>query len=99
MIWLSKFLDSFRSEAAPNALSLQEYLAVIRGLPLPTSEQRRQFVDYVTGAHSWYKHLPRHLPGQPFYFFIDRYAGCDLIVRKDGSRAMAEREKHGFHYS
>jgi hypothetical protein len=99
MIWLTKFLDSFRSEAAPNALSLQEYLAVIRGLPLPTSEQRRQFVDYVTGAHSWYKHLPRYLPGQPFYFFMDRHAGCDCVVRKDGSRAMVEREKQGFHYS
>jgi hypothetical protein len=99
MIWLSKFLDSFRSEATPNALSLQEYLAVIRGLPLPTSAQRREFVEYVSGAHSWYKHLPRHLPGEPFYFFMDRYAGCDCVVRKDGSRAMVEREKQGFHYS
>jgi len=100
MIWLTQFLDSFRKEQAfigPTTVpSLQQYLALIRGLPLPTSEQRRDFVGYVTSAHSWYKHLPRYLPGTPFYFFIDRYAGYDRIALQDGSHAMAERENKGF---
>jgi hypothetical protein len=80
-------------------LSLKRYLALVRGLPLPSIKQRREFVDYVTDAHSWYKHLPRFLPGAPFYFFIDRYAGCDCIRRRDGSCFMAERKEQGFHYS
>lgn len=80
-------------------LSLQEYLALLRDPSLPTIEQRRDFVDYVTSAHSWYKHLPMYLPGAPFYFFIDRFAGCDVIALRDGSYAIAEREEQGFHYS
>ena len=66
---------------------------------MPTSEQRRNFVDYVASAHSWYKHLPRFLPGAPFYFYIDKFAGCDCVSLEDGSFAIAERETQGFHYS
>jgi hypothetical protein len=81
------------------ALSVEGYLALVQNLPLPSVEQRRAFIDYVATAHSWYKHLPGFLPGKPFYFFIDRSAGCDWLCRQDGSRAIAEREKEGFHYS
>ena len=80
-------------------LALREYLVLIRDLPLPTAEQRRNFVDYVATAHSWYKHLPTFFPGAPFYFFVDRAAGCDWLALRDGSRAMAERKAQGFHYS
>jgi hypothetical protein len=80
-------------------LSLQEYLALMRDLPLPTSEQRRNFVEYVSSAHSWYKHLPRFLPGAPFYFYMDKFAGCECVSLEDGSFAIAERETQGFHYS
>ncbi len=80
-------------------LSMDEYLALVRGLPLPTAEQRREFVEYVTSAHSWYKHLPTFLPGAPFNFFIDGAAGCDWVALRDGSYAIAEREEPGFHYS
>ena len=80
-------------------LSLEEYLALGRDLPLPTSEQRRNFVEYVSSAHSWYKHLTRFLPGAPFYFYMDKFAGCDCVSLEDGSFAIAERETQGFHYS
>ena len=80
-------------------LSLQEYLALIRDLPLPTSEQRRNFVEYVSTAHSWYKHLPPFLPGEPFYFFLDKFSAWDLVALEDGAYAIAEREQPGFHYS
>jgi hypothetical protein len=80
-------------------LSMQEYLALVQDLPLPAAEQRGRFVDYVTSAHSWYKHLPRYLPGAPFYFFIDRFAGCDWVALRDGSYGIAEREEEGLHYS
>src|SRR6266404_7771274 len=69
-------------------LALQQYFALIRGVPLPSSAQRRNFVDYVTSAHSWYKHLPKYLPGAPFYFFIDKFAGCDCVTLQDGSYAI-----------
>jgi len=80
-------------------LSLEGYLSLVRGLPLPSAEQRRNFVDFVSTAHSWYKHLTVFFPGALFYFFIDRAAGCDWLVFRDGSHAIAERKKQGFHYS
>jgi len=81
------------------ALSVEAYLAVVQNLRLPSDQQRRAFIDYVATAHSWYKHLPGFLPGKTFCFFIDRSAGCDWLCRQDGSRAIVEREKQGFHYS
>ena len=83
----------------PVTLSIQQYLALLEGLPFPDTEQRRNFVDYVTSAHSWYKHLPRYLPGAPFFFFIDRFAGCDWVALRDGSYGITERQEAGFHYS
>lgn len=80
-------------------LSLDDYLALVRRVPLPSAEQRRNFVAYVATAHSWYKHLPAYLPGAPFYFYVDKSAGCDWVPLRDGSYMIAEREKHGFHYS
>lgn len=32
-------------------------------------------------------------------FFIDKYAGCDRLLRKDGTAVLAERTERGFHYS
>ncbi len=80
-------------------LSVDRYLALLRGLPLPTPEQRQNFVAYVTCAHSWYKHLPAFLPGAPFYFYLDRSAGCNWVPLPDGSYVITERKKQGFHYS
>src|SRR5918995_5505055 len=66
-------------------LTLPEYLSLISDIPLPTQQQKENFVEYVSHAHSWYKHLPLYPPGAPFYFFIDKYAGCDRLVSEDGT--------------
>ncbi len=83
----------------PTELSLEQYRALVRDLPRPTSEQRQNFIEYVCTAHSWYKHLPHFLPGAPFYFFLDKFSAWDLVALEDGSYVIAEREKPGFHYS
>ena len=38
-------------------------------------------------------------PGAPFYFFIDKYAGYDRLVQKDGTAFLQARVTKGFHYS
>ena len=74
------------------------YWQEVQRLPPPSDTQISKFVDYVAGAHSWYKHLPLTPPGIPFHFFLDPYVGCDLAVQ--GARTLyRERTEPGFHYS
>jgi hypothetical protein len=80
-------------------LTLRQYLDLISDIPLPTQQQKENFVEYVSHAHSWYKHLPLYQPGAPFYFFIDKYAGYDRFVQKDGTAFLEARVTKGFHYS
>jgi hypothetical protein len=80
-------------------LTLREYLSLISDIPLPTQQQKENFVEYVSHAHSWYKHLPMDQPGAPFYFFIDKYAGYDRFLQKDGTAFLEARVNEGFHYS
>jgi len=80
-------------------LTLRKYLSLISDIPLPTQQQKENFVEYVSHAHSWYKHLPMYQPGAPFYFFIDKYAGYDRFVQKDGTAFLEARVTKGFHYS
>jgi hypothetical protein len=80
-------------------LTLNQYVDLLARVPLPTQAQKENFVQYVSHAHSWYKHLPLYLPGAPFYFFIDKYAGCDRLVSGDGKGVLRERTEQGFHYS
>jgi hypothetical protein len=80
-------------------LTLREYLSLISDIPLPTQQQKENFVEYVSHAHSWYKHLPMYQPGAPFYFFIDKYAGYDRFLQKDGTAFLEARVTKGFHYS
>jgi hypothetical protein len=80
-------------------LTLHQYVNLLSDVPLPTQQQKQNFVEYVSHAHSWYKHLPLYPPGASFYFFVDKYAGCDRLVSKDGTAMLKERAKHGFHYS
>ena len=79
-------------------LSSAEYLELVNELPLPTDEQIARFVDYVSHAHSWYKGRidPR---GGRFYFYLDKYAGCDTIRDDRGLTLPQSRRKTGFHYS
>jgi hypothetical protein len=80
-------------------LTLYQYVNLLERVPLPTQQQKENFVEYVSHAHSWYKHLPLYPPGAPFYFFIDKYAGCDRLISRDGTAVLKERAEHGFHYS
>ena len=81
------------------ALTFAEYRNLLSAVPLPTAQQTSAFAEFVSTAHSWYKHLPPNLPGRPFYFFLDRYAGCDRLLQQDGTAIVVERKEHGFHYS
>jgi hypothetical protein len=93
------FVESQGNANQTEPLTLSQYAEFIRNIPLPTDQQRENFAGFVASAHSWYKHLPLSLPGVPFYFFIDKHAGCDCVLREDGKIATAKREKCGFHYS
>jgi hypothetical protein len=78
---------------------LAQYVDLIAEVPLPTKRQKENFVAYLSHAHSWYKKLPPCPPGTPFYFFIDKYAGCDLAPREDGRVVLVERTEQGHHYA
>lgn len=78
---------------------LDAYRSVVAGLPRPTREQMEDFAVFVSGAHSWYKHLPLWLPGEPFQFFLDPCAGLQVVCHGPGEFELVVREKRGFHYS
>lgn len=80
-------------------LTLDQYCDLVADIPLPTEQQKENFVDYVSHAHSWYKHLSRYQPGVPFHFFIHRNAGCDCVCHEDGTVTFVERSEEGLHYS
>jgi hypothetical protein len=80
-------------------LSLDQYRRLCRHLPLPTSEQMEAFAEFVSEAHSWYKHLPAHPPGVAVRFFLDPSAGMQRTMDEDGRIGVEERTETGFHYS
>ena len=79
------------------------YLAEVRQLPRPTAEQIDRFVEYVSAAHSWYKHLPLVPPGVPFFFFLDPNAGRDWVLTDTGGafrdRTSDTPPHERFHYT
>jgi hypothetical protein len=83
------------------ACSLSDYRRHVRGLPRPSAEQVENFVQFVSGAHSWYKHLPLFPPGVPFHFFLDPFSGYDHVVLPDGRLTPQERTETSsrFHYT
>ena len=80
-------------------LTLPQYRVLVRSLPRPTLVQMQQFAQFVSTAHSWYKHLPYLSPGEPFQFFLDPGAGMQLAVTPQGSVDARFRAEYGFHYS
>jgi len=90
-VHVGKIVDTETHRRLPS-LTLAQYMDAIAEVPLPTAQQREDFVEYVSHAHSWYKHLGYNLPGVPFYFFVDKYAGWDRV-------AFRERTEQGPHYS
>ena len=80
-------------------LRLEEYRKIVGALPAPSRQQMEEFAAFVSGAHSWYKHLPLLPPGLPMQFFLDPGAGMQISVLQDGRTVVAERQGTGFHYS
>jgi hypothetical protein len=83
----------------PRRLSLAKYRNLVGGLDRPSDVQCEAFTRYVSSAHSWYKHLPLVPPGARFTFFLDLFAGCDVMETKDSRTLLVPRESQGFHYS
>ncbi len=84
------------------ACDLPHYRKIVGTLPRPSGAQIDNFVEFVCGAHSWYKHLPLLPPGVPFRFFIDPYSGYDrLVVGPDRCIQLRERTENTlrFHYT
>lgn len=53
-----------RDRQRVETLTLTEYVDFLSDVPLPSAQQRNEFAEFVSTAHSWYKHLPTNLPGQ-----------------------------------
>ena len=97
---MERILQAVREDqqrVAPQTLA--NYLILLSGIPLPSAQQKNDFAQFLSTAHSWYKHLPPNLPGEAFYLYLDRYAGCDRLLQPDGTAVLVERKERGFHYS
>jgi hypothetical protein len=77
-----------------------DYVRVIRQMPRPTLAQSERFARYVSGAHSWYKHLPLS-PKVPFIFYLDPGAGMNVVCTGTGETALVPitDESTRFHYT
>jgi hypothetical protein len=88
-------------EPLPAFAEEQGYLTSVAQLPTPTREQTTDFVQYVAGAKSWYKHIPARPPGTPMFFYLDPNAGRDRLRRWGHEVIYRDRTEHTeqFHYS
>ena len=79
---------------------MSRYAEFARRLPVPSTAQTREFAEYVSGAHSWYKHLRVH-PPQPFVFFLDPNSGRSMVRVSDDEVEFVDNvdEKEAFHYT
>lgn len=66
-----------------------EYHDIVRALPRPGWLDCLRFVWHVSGAHSWYKHLPCEST-VPFAFYLDPHAGMRLVITDTGERAFVQ---------
>jgi len=94
-------LESRQEVSALPILSLREYRRVVEAIPPPTIQQIEDFASFVSEAKSWYKHVPLLPPGEPFWFFIDPWAGLDRILGRHGQVVYVNRtsETPRFHYT
>ncbi len=88
-------------EPLPAFADEQAYLRSVAQLPIPTHEQIADFVIFVSGAKSWYKHLPARPPGAAMYFYLDPNAGRDRLRRWGHQVIYRDRTEHTeqIHYS
>jgi hypothetical protein len=82
-----------------SSLAAEAYRNIAGALPKPSKKQIGGFVDFVSSAHSWYKHLPLVPPGIAFHFFLNPYAACDMSLLPSGEIEYRKRHKRGFHYA
>jgi hypothetical protein len=68
-------------EPLPACADERCYLDSVAHLSVPTRQQIADFVSFVSGGKSWYKHLPARPPGAPMYFYLDPNAGRDRLRR------------------
>ena len=61
-------------------LPYRPYLAAVTAHPPPTRSQLVSFADYLSSAHSWYKHLDNP-PGNVFHVFFDP---CAMMMHTNG---------------
>jgi hypothetical protein len=70
-------------------MDLVAYRALFATTPAPTPTQIDDFVAYVAGKHSWYKHLPLFPPGVDFVVYLDPGAGMERHARRADPRPFA----------
>ena len=77
------------------------YAQALAGKGLPTPEQTAAFAEYVSSAHSWYKHLPLTPPLAAFVFYLDPNAGRQIVRTKDRRWIYTDRPEgeQFFHYN
>jgi len=80
-------------------MTMEAYRKTAGALPPPSEKQIAGFVEFVSSAHSWYKHLPLVPPGVPFHFFLSPYVACDIGMRPTGENEYRRRREQGLHYS
>ena len=87
--------------AKPQPCDLERYRRVVTNLARPSDEHVENFVQFVSEAHSWYKHLPLLPPGIRFTFFMDPFVGFDRLYSGPGRPTFVERteESPRFHYT
>lgn len=66
------------SKLRVSPLDLPAYRDRIRHLPLPSLLQAHAFAEYVSKAHSWYKHLAVMQGDSGFCFYLDPDAGKNV---------------------
>jgi len=81
--------------------SLADYRQAVAHLPRPSNDQIDNYVQFVSEAHSWYKHLPLLPPGATFQFFVDPFSGYDRVLQPGGGVIHEERteDSERFHYT
>lgn len=81
-------------------MTSHDYIRTVKELLLPKEEQTHQFAEFVSEAHSWYKHLPLY-PGKPFFFYLDPNAGRRFVHTQAGDVAFVDitEDSSRFHYT
>jgi len=76
--------------------SIDDFVRKVRGTKSPSDEQVRAFVDYVSKAHSWYKHWEPAKQKTSLLIYLDPNSG--LVFEKEEKEELwypRERTKHG----